>query len=70
MEKQHPNLTKNEKRLSALLIMNLKSQEIADILSVALSTVNKNRQRLRKKLNLSTNSDITHYLKTEIHREV
>ena len=66
IEKKHPNITENEKRLSALLLMNLKSQEIADILSVELSTVNKNRQRLRKKLNLIQNSDITYYLKSEI----
>lgn len=66
LEKKHADITENEKRLSALLMMNLKSQEIADILSVTLSTINKNRQRLRKKLNLSQNSDITYYLKTEI----
>ncbi|RLD50855.1 MAG: hypothetical protein DRI94_07580, partial [Bacteroidetes bacterium] len=63
IEQKHPNITKTEKRLSALLLMNLKSQEIANILCVALSTVNKNRQRLRKKLNLPINSDITQYLK-------
>jgi len=66
LELQHPNISKTDKILSALLLMNLKSTEIANMLCVALATVNKNRQRLRKKLKLPNNSDIAQYLKTLI----
>jgi len=58
----HPNLTESETKLSALLKMNLKSREIAGVLNIALTSVNKNRQRLRKKLNLQAEMDINLYL--------
>ncbi len=64
IEKKHPHITKSEKYLSALLLLNLTSQEIADILCVALSTIHKSRQRLRKKLCLPKNSNLVQYLKT------
>ncbi len=59
----YPNLTENETKLMALLYLNLKSKEIAEILSITLSSVNKSRQRLRKKLELPLNTDLYNYLK-------
>ncbi|MBN2669001.1 MAG: hypothetical protein JXR60_07215 [Bacteroidales bacterium] len=58
----HPNLNENDLQICALLKMQLKSQEIAQILNVQLSSINKRRQRLRKKLNLDQNSDLFQYL--------
>jgi len=48
----YPNLTENDVKLCALLRMGFKSKEISGILNVALSSVKKSRQRLRKKLNI------------------
>lgn len=62
----HPDLTKNELDLCALLILKLSSHEIAGILSLSDSTINKNRQRLRKKLNLKKEADLYEYLKSFI----
>ncbi len=58
----HPDLTQNETRLCALLILKLSSSEIADVLSVSDSAVSKSRQRLRKKLNLDKEADLFGYL--------
>ncbi len=62
LKQKHPSLTESEIKLSALLMMGLKSKEIAVVLNIALSSVNKNRQRLRKKLNLQAEMDINQYL--------
>lgn len=62
LKQRHPNLTENEIKLCAFLKMHLKSREIADILGIQESSVNKMRQRLRKKLQLEQQACITHYL--------
>ena len=62
LEKKHPNLTKNEIKLSAFLLMKLTSKEIAHILNIEISSVNKARQRLRKKLSIPSNADFYSYL--------
>ena len=59
LEKVHPELTKSETKLSALLLMKLSSKEIAYILNIEVGSVSKSRQRLRKKLNI--NSDVSFY---------
>jgi ATP/maltotriose-dependent transcriptional regulator MalT len=64
LRKSFPELTESYQKLCALLRIGLSSQEIADTLFVSLATVNKNRQRLRKKLNLAPESDLTHFLET------
>ena len=62
LKQKHPTLTENETKLSALLMMGLKSKEIAAVLNIALSSVNKSRQRLRKKLQLRPEEDIAAYI--------
>ncbi|PKP25322.1 MAG: hypothetical protein CVU06_04245 [Bacteroidetes bacterium HGW-Bacteroidetes-22] len=57
-----PDLTPNEQKLCAYLYINLSSKEIAQIMNISLSSVNKNRQRLRKKLNLPPEGDIYAFL--------
>ncbi|MDD2635797.1 MAG: hypothetical protein PHW82_09895 [Bacteroidales bacterium] len=59
----HPSLTTNEIKLSALLKMGYKSSEIAGILNIATSSVDKKRQRLRKKIHLDSMVDLSDYFK-------
>jgi len=57
----HPDLTETEQKLSAMLLMGLKSKEIAGVLNIALSSVNKSRNRLRKKIKLDSSKDMKDY---------
>ncbi|QLG46399.1 tetratricopeptide repeat protein [Costertonia aggregata] len=56
--KKYPEVTPNELRLMALLKMNLSSKEIANILNISIPGIKKARQRLRKKMNLSTGDSL------------
>jgi len=56
LDEKHPNLTSNEKRLSAFLRMDMSSKEISRITGQSLSALHMARNRLRKKLGIS-NSD-------------
>ena len=58
----NPDFTRSELQLSALLRMNLPSKEIAGLLNLALSTIDKRRHKIRKKLNLSSDQSLTTYL--------
>lgn len=60
--KQHPNLTQGEKYLATLLRVNLSTKEISMITGSSPKTINMNRYRLRKSLNLSTEEDLTTHL--------
>ncbi len=62
LEKKHSNLSKTEIKLCALLRMKLTSKEIAYILNIEQSSVNKSRQRLRKKLNIDSKINFYDYL--------
>lgn len=54
-------LTKTEKKLAALLRLNLTSKEIAEILKVSESTVEVYRSRLRKKLSIDKEVSLVDY---------
>ena len=62
--KQHTNLTQGEKYLATLLRVNLSTKEISMITGSTPKTINMNRYRLRKSLNLSTEEDLTTYLQS------
>ncbi|MCB0409454.1 MAG: tetratricopeptide repeat protein, partial [Flavobacteriales bacterium] len=62
LDKQFPDLSKNERRLCSLLVLDLSSKDIATILNISPESVKKNRYRLRKKLNLETDENLTHFL--------
>ena len=62
--KQHHNLTQGEKYLATLLRVNLSTKEISMITGSTPKTINMNRYRLRKSLNLSTEEDLTTYLQS------
>jgi len=52
LEKKHPGLTENEKKLCSLLRLKLTSKEIASILNISPKSVEVNRYRLRKKMKI------------------
>lgn len=62
LEKKFPNLTDKEKRLSALLRLNLSSKELASIFGISVKSVEVNRYRLRKKLNLKKEENLSNVL--------
>ena len=61
---KHPNLTQGEKYLATLLRVNLSTKEISMITGTIPKTINMNRYRLRKSLNLSTEEDLVEYPQT------
>lgn len=58
----YPCLTINDKKLCAYLKMNLVSKDIAPLLNISLRGVEIGRYRLRKKLNLSRDTNLTDFL--------
>lgn len=58
----HPKLTQGEKYLATLLRVNLSTKEISMLTGTTPKTINMNRYRLRKALNLSSEEDLTDYL--------
>jgi DNA-binding CsgD family transcriptional regulator len=59
-----PDLSENNVQLCAYLRISLSSKEIANLMSISVSSVNKNRQRLRKKLYLEAETDLSEFLAT------
>jgi len=60
---KYPDLTRNEKQLCVHIRNNKTSQEIADLLFVSMRTVETGRYRLRKKLSLSPEIDLSDFIK-------
>ncbi len=60
-----PHLTSNDLRLCTYLRMNFSTKEIARLLNIAPRAVEISRYRLRKKLNLAHDSNLTVYLISE-----
>ena len=58
----HPELTPNDLRLCAYLRLNLSSKEIAPLLNISPRSVEVKRYRLRKKMNLSHDKNLTSYI--------
>lgn len=54
---EHPNLTKGELRLCALIWMNLSTKEIAMVTNRSVRTVESMKYRLHKKLNISESTE-------------
>ena len=63
LKTKYPDLTKLEQRLCSYLLIDLSTREIAGLFNVTLAAVSKNRQRLRKKLNLGSNDDFAAFLR-------
>lgn len=63
LDKNFPNLTQSEKKLLALLKMNLSSKEIAGVFNISPASVNTKRYRLRKKLNIDSDESLIQFLR-------
>lgn len=63
LQKKHPQLTSNDIRLCSLILLDLNNKEIATILNIEPSSVKMNKNRLRKKLQLSKGENLKHFLK-------
>lgn len=61
-KEKHPNITAKDMRLCAFLRMNLSSKEIAPLLSISIRSVEISRYRLRKKIELSHEINLTDYI--------
>jgi ligand-binding sensor domain-containing protein len=59
---QYPSLTVSDKKLCAYLKMDLSSKDIAPLLNMSFRSVEMSRYRLRKKLNLDRDVNLTEFL--------
>jgi DNA-binding CsgD family transcriptional regulator len=62
LQRAFPELTPQELKLSAYLRMNMSTKEIAGLLSISVRGVEIARYRLRKKLQLERNDNLTNFL--------
>src|SRR5690606_24299297 len=64
LKDDYPQLTPSDLRLCAYLRMNLASKEIAPLLSISVRGVEERRYRLRKRLDLSADVNLTEMIMT------
>lgn len=62
LKAKHPDLSNNELRLCTLARMRMSIKEMAGVLNLSVDSVKSNRYRLRKKMGLSTQTDLSDYL--------
>jgi DNA-binding CsgD family transcriptional regulator len=63
LEKKHPKLSNNERKLCAFLLMNMSSKDISSITGQTVHSINIARSRLRNKLDLvHTGEELGSYL--------
>lgn len=59
---KHANLTPNDIRLCSLIRINLSTKEIASLLNVSTRAVEQSRYRLKKRLSLGNDEDLSKYI--------
>jgi inorganic phosphate transporter, PiT family len=62
LEQQFPAITASEKKLTALLRLELSSKEIASILNISAKSVDMNRYRLRKKFEIQKDDSLSNFI--------
>lgn len=62
LSERFPQLSENEKKLCAMIRLNLSSKEIAAIQNISSKSVDMNRYRMRKKLNITGEEDLSKFL--------
>ncbi|MBN2682343.1 MAG: tetratricopeptide repeat protein [Bacteroidales bacterium] len=62
LDKHFPNLSNNEKRLAILLMLELSSKEISILFNITAKSVDMNRYRLRKKMNVPAEQNFSEFL--------
>jgi len=63
LQEAYPDLSANDLRLCAYLLIDLNSKEIAQIYNISPESIRKKKQRLREKLNLEKDEDVKILLK-------
>jgi ligand-binding sensor domain-containing protein len=61
---KHPTLTQTDLLICTLSKLNLSNKEMAILLNLSVTGIEKSRYRLKKKLNLSTSEDLNTYLRS------
>ena len=64
LKREFPELTASDLRLCAYLRMNLATKEIAPLLNISVRGVEERRYRLRKRLNLSSETNLNEMIMT------
>ena len=64
LQQKFPKLTLQDRRLMVLLRIGFSSKEIAPILNISVKSVEISRYRLRKKLNISQEENLTEFIKS------
>jgi ligand-binding sensor domain-containing protein/DNA-binding CsgD family transcriptional regulator len=59
---KHPGLTQNDLRICTLTRINLNTKEMASLLNISVRGVEKSRYRLKKRLELNAEDDLTEYI--------
>ncbi len=59
---KHPGLTQNDLRICTLTRINLNTKEMASLLNISVRGVEKSRYRLKKRLGLEAEDDLTEYI--------
>lgn len=62
LKEKYPSITPNELKLSAYLRMNLSTKEIAQLMNISVRGVEISRYRLRKKLGISSDTNLFDFL--------
>lgn len=62
LQETHPQLGSNDYKLCAYLRMNLSTKEIAPLMNISVRGVEASRYRLRKKLNLPNDANLTDFM--------
>lgn len=62
LEERFPDLTNTDKQLCGLIRLQLSTKDIASVRNVSPKTIEMGRYRLRKKLNLKPEEEISHFL--------
>ncbi len=62
LQLKHPNLTQNDLRMCALTRLNMSNREMATLLNISITGIEKSRYRLKKRLDLTGEDDLSKYL--------
>ena len=62
LKQAYPDISPNDLKISALIKMGLSIKEMADILNISADSVKTARYRLRKKLQLNTEDNLTDFI--------
>lgn len=68
LSEKFPELNVNDLRMCAYLTLNLSAKEIAQIFNITPESVRKRKQRLRQKLNVSSDQNLADLLRSMSHR--